>query len=220
MKKITQTIKKALLAGTLAWGLYASPVRAEEPKVNFGYNALETAVVTERTPEGDRPVRNRLLSDVSLDIGDFTLGYQGLNEFNNWDSDTYFGRNRFMLGKNDLPLKLLVDTKANSEEIFDTKFGVRYTDLVKKLGGYGYTDVSANQDALNLTMFYGRPLGKGFSAEILQDCTFSNGEKPAYFTELQLNKNITENLSLFGRAEIPNFDKDLATYLVGVSIKF
>jgi len=219
MKKITQTIKYALLAGTLALGL-ASPVRAEEPKVNFGYNALETAVVTERTPEGDRSVRNRLLSNVALDIGDFSLGYQGLNEMNNWYSDTYFGRNRFMFGKTDLPLKFLVDTKANSEGIFDTKFGVRYTDLVKKLGGYGYTDVSANQDALNLTMFYGRPLGKGFSAEISQDCTLTNEEKPAHFTELQLNKSITENLSLFGRAEIQNFDEDSATYLVGASIQF
>ncbi|HLD00809.1 MAG TPA: hypothetical protein VJC39_03630 [Candidatus Nanoarchaeia archaeon] len=139
---------------------------------------------------------------------------------NDWDSDTYFGRNRFMIGKKDFPLKLLVDTKANSEEIFDTKFGVRYTDLARKLGGYGYTDLSANQDALNLTMFYGRPLRKGFSVEVLQDCTFTNGEKPSYFTELQLNKRITDNLSLFGRAEIQNFDKDLATYLVGASIKF
>jgi len=35
MKKISQTIKKTLLAVTLALGLYATPVRAEEPKVNF-----------------------------------------------------------------------------------------------------------------------------------------------------------------------------------------
>ncbi|MBD3354370.1 hypothetical protein GF361_00115 [Candidatus Woesearchaeota archaeon] len=212
-------IKNAILGATLALGLYAGTVKAEEPKFNLGYNALETAVDTERTSEGERTIRNRLFTNVSLDIKELEIGYQGLNEVNDWDSDSYFGRNRFMFGKVDSPLKLLIDTKANKKEIFDTKVGARYSGLMQKLGGYGNIDMSLDDEALNLNLFYGKPLGKGFSVEFSQDITKPYGEDASYYTELQLNKSLTDRISLFGRLEMAEFDNDKKKYLVGLSIK-
>lgn len=215
---ILRTIKNTLLGAVFALGLYASPAKAEESRVHFGYNALETAVITEYTPDVNRPVRNRLITNISLDAGNLEISYHGLNEMNNYNSDTYFGRNRLMIGKKDSLLRLLIDTKANENEIFDTKVGARYTGLMKKIGYYGEIDLSANEDALNLRIFYGKMLGKGFSMELLQDTTFLYDSKPNHYTELQLNKSLSDRLSLFGRAEFWDFDKDKTNYLIGAII--
>jgi|SRR3989344_1546110 len=222
MENKQKTTMNSTIGGALALSLSACVAGTGDSRINLGYNALETSVVTERNPEGNRSVRNRLLSNVSLGLGDLEASYHGLNEVNDWNSDSYFGRNRVMLGRKDFPLKLLIDTKADENSIFDTKYGVRYTGLMEKLGGYGQIDIGANDEAINLNIFYGLPLGKGFSIELLQDTTiqFNGNARPFNYTELQLNNSITERLSLFVRAEIPNFDEDLATYLLGVSISF
>ncbi len=218
--KIARHLKNSLVAGALALGSCISQPLDVKPKVSLGYNALETAVVAERSPEGNRPVRNRLLSNVSLGLGDLEISYQGLNEVNDWNSDTYFGRNRFIVGNKDSPLKFLVDTRAVKDDVFDKKIGVRHTKLMSQLGGYGFVDLSTDKDSLNLALFYGKPLCGGLSLEVLQDTTFRRDQEPSYYTELQLNQSLTDKLSLFVRAEIPNFDEDLATYLLGASISF
>ena len=234
---IIKSIKNAALAAvmyaTLATGCATKPVEFEalgaapqpvveqveekQPsRIKLGYNALEIAA----TDEGD--VRTRLLTNIDFLVGPVEIGYHPLNEMDNLDTDTYFGNHRFTLGHKDIGTKLEVRVKANSHGATDEKIGVRDYSLVEATGGYGYLESTANKDGANITLFYGRNLGKGFSAEFLQvvDVPFDNGKKTNYYNELQLNMSLGKHFALFGRIEMPGFDVDKNRYLVGGTFKF
>ena len=214
MKK---AIKKLAEVG-LAIIALAQPINAEQNRIDLGYNALETAV---QASEGqDSQLRNRLLTNVEYNLGDAVIGYHGLNEVNNADSNTYFGRNVVTAGKKDVPTRFAAVTKANSNGIFDTKVGIRDTRIQDVLGGYGFTDITANGDAVGIDVLFGKPLPHGFSFEVYQSTTLPFEGEKNHYTELQLNKNLNDRFSIFGRSEIPNFNKNNANYLVGGTIKF
>ncbi|HZX44722.1 MAG TPA: hypothetical protein VFF28_03475 [Candidatus Nanoarchaeia archaeon] len=100
--------------------------------------------------------------------------------------------------------------------MFEGKLGVSHTDLMRRLGGYGDVSAYANDKAANLSFFYGRKLGDGLSIGLFQLMEFPFEDKPKYYTELQLNKQLDKRLSLFGRIELTGF-KD-PVYLFGMSI--
>ena len=211
---IKSFIKKMIASAVVIAALYGAFVKAEEQKkaeINLRYNALETLV----TEDGD--VRYRLLSNVDFNIDDFRVGYSGLNEANNLDEDTYFGRHALLLSKEDSGTSLAAVIKTTKDGAIDKKIGIRNTSLVNKLGGYGRIDAVADGDAANLTAFYGRPFGRGFSAELYHSLEIPFEGKPGHYTEVQVNKDISAWLSLVGRVEIRNF-RDTA-FMGGIAIK-
>lgn len=201
-----------LLSGTPAFA--REPIK-EEPKVSFGYNALETGFLDK---EG---VRSRAINNVSLNLENVQFSYHGLNQVNNGDTDTYFGRHRIMFGKKDANIKGLVDIRTNSKKVINTRYGIRNTTLVKLLfGDYGQIDVTTNKKAANINLFYGKKLGKGFLFELVQSTDFPFKGKPKPYTELMLIKDIKDNFSLYVRAEIPKFDIDKRKVIAGFKYNF
>lgn len=209
---IKNLIKKVITYATVIATLYSGAIAQEKNKtINFGYNALETALTK------DKDVRNRFLSNLDAKLGDLKVGYWGLNEVNNTDKNTYFGRNVFMIGNKNLNTQGVAVIKADKEGIFDTKLGIRNSSLVEKLRGYGFVDITTNRDAANITGFYGKELPKGISLELYQDIEIPFKDKLFPYIELQINKYLGKNLSAFGRAEIADFDVGKSTYMVGIT---
>ncbi|MBS3056415.1 MAG: hypothetical protein J4473_03200 [Candidatus Aenigmarchaeota archaeon] len=209
--KLYKIIRNTFLGTALSLSLYASHAKADE--LVMDYNALETAVTT------DGHIRNRVLTNLSLETGNMEIGYSGLNEVNNLNIETYFGRNCLTIGQNGQKTRLLIETRADKHGVFDTKAGIRNTGMVESIGCYGYLDTTANNRSAKVTLFCGKPVGKGISAEIFQSSEFSQHNHPVYYTELQLNHAISGRVDLFCRAEIPDFNANEAVYLFGITIK-
>ncbi len=213
--KIMKSIKNAVVAGCMYTALVfgAGNASAEEQKVNWGFNALETAITN------DENVRTRALTNVDALLGDsFEIGYHGLNEVENLEGDSYFGIHDFTIGMKDWPVDGVLNVKTDSFGIFDRKVGLRNESLMEMLGGYGYLEALADQDSANLTVFYGKPFENGLSLELYHSMDFTQDGNFNY-SEVQLNKDLTKNWSLFGRIELPDFDFDGARYLVGITLK-
>ncbi len=189
-------------------GMLALPVAAED-RLNLGYNAVEAAVTS------NEDVRTRLLTNADLNLGQVQIGYHALNEMNNFNGDTYFGRNAFTAGEKSKPVKFVSVVKTNGKGIIDAKAGLR---VAKMPGGYGYVDLTFDTNSTNMTLFYGRPFGKN-SFELVQTAEFGT-EKPSYYTEPQVNFSLGKHLAVFGRAEIPGFRLDNAKYLAGIAVVF
>ncbi|MFH1445626.1 MAG: hypothetical protein ABIF08_04045 [Nanoarchaeota archaeon] len=207
-------ITSAVIASITALGLATSkPAFASdnESKIELGYNALETGV-------SEDYARNRLFTNATVEINGWEVGFQGLNEINDLDFDTYFGRNRLYLGPEDSENYLLIDTIANSGGIIDTRYGIRNMSLMRYLGGYGYVDMETNKDLVGINAFYGKPVKEG-SLEILQSVNFPFQARPNYYTELQFNRAIDGNPDYNGffRIEMSNFDVKDSTYLIGLT---
>lgn len=213
---MNKKLRNIMCTGALALELWASPSTAQEPHLNLGYNVLETAISIEKDQSEHRPVRNRLMTNVSLSLKGIETSYSGLNELNDWNSETYFGSNKFMIGKKGFSVKLLAKTKATKSGLIDTKLGFRDQNIMKTLRGYGYAELGANKQAVEVVIFYGKGLGKGTSIELFQDTTLPFRGRTSHHTEVQTNKSLTDRLSLFGRMEASDFNVKEATYLAGM----
>ncbi len=215
------TIKKIIniaLATGLTLGIYCYNAKAEEGlKIHWGYNALENAATIDTSQEKN-PMRNRLITNVNLNLEGFEVGFNGSNDINDLNRKTYLGSNRFLISRENSKTNLLVKTSENKEGVVDTKIGLRNTSLMERLKGYGYLEGSVDEESANISLFYGKPFGKGFSFEFFQSADFQQ-DKPIWYNEIQINKILTNSLTLFGRAEITDFDKDKATYLLGITVK-
>lgn len=243
MKKAIRAVKKAgiaaLLYATVATGCATKPkemlefapvdmapaalavddtidaaVEAPKPKyeITAGYNALETAVTYK---DGEVGARNRLL--VNFGVGNLQLHV--LYDLNDLDPDTSFviARPAYQITDS---TELETKIKANADGILDAKFGVRDTHLPKMLGGYGFTELVANNEMLDLTVFYGRNLVAGFSLEGSQSVfiPFDDDKDVKFYNELQLNYELNKNVKLFARFEVSDFEFDKADYMVGFTI--
>jgi hypothetical protein len=205
---------KKLIIGT-ALTIAASTAMAQEAKpINLGYNVMEIA----RTSNAE--TRTRLITNADVTLGKINLGYHGLNEMNDGESGTYFGRHALMLSEKDSPVKALAVIKTTNGGTLDTKLGMRDKSIVKKLGGYGFIDATADEHALNITAFYGREIG-GVQFELMHaiEESFRNkqGKRASNYSEIQVNRFITKNAAIFARAEL-NYQGD-NKYLVGGIIK-
>lgn len=215
-KSLRMVVLKGLLAAGimyLAQGCAAIKNKVMNIEFNTGYNAVEIAY----TDNDD--IRNRLLTNVDITIGQGQIGYSASNDIDNGD-ENYFGRHVVLVGKKNAGTQGAAVIKTDDEGVLDAKIGVRNTSLIKKAKGYGFLDFVGEKDAINLTFLYGRGLPKGFSAEVFQVIERPFEGKIWYKTEVQLNKQLWKNLSVFGRAELTNFETKGGVYVGGLSVKF
>ncbi len=174
------------------------------------YNVMETAA----TDKGD--IRTRLFTGFKANLGPVFIGHHGLNQMNNLEGTTYSGRNTFYLGAQGFDLATLaVVLQTGKNGIADTKYGIRNLSLMKLVADYGWLDVVANKDSLQVQSFCGRSLGKGYGIEWVQKETFAKGAPVKFYTELQLFKSVADYLKVFARVEMPNFETSKDTYLIG-----
>ncbi len=180
---------------------------AKVVEVNTGYNALETGITSERE------LKARALTDASINVGKAELGYFGLNETVG-GLKNYFGLHKPYLGWNDNDLQLVGLIKTSSNGIEDAKAGLRYK-MTDKLGvDYGWIDVTFDNVSGNAMVFLGKEIGDKTSVGLFVDAEKPFNGKPEVYTELQLNRKLTNKLSGYLRAEKYGIGfKD--TYIVG-----
>lgn len=206
-----RSIRK-LLSTVLITGVLVMPATKGNAEVKVGYNALETAAANEAK------VRNRLLTGIGIVAKGVDMEYSALNEVTNGTSETYYGRNVISIGKTGSGMSACA-VMTVIDGVLDTKGGVRNTSLATMLGSYGFLDVTANRDALEAAIFFGRPIAKSVTLELYLATEALFQGHATYYTELQLNKEILTNLAVFGRMEINDFDKNKTVALGGVALK-
>ncbi|MBI4440211.1 hypothetical protein HY638_04535 [Candidatus Woesearchaeota archaeon] len=216
--------KRIIVGAALAANLIAEPAHAQENyqqphdngrvELNLGYNALEVAV----TDKAD--VRTRALTNVDATIADrLTVGYHGLNEIDNVDPNSYYGRHVITVSPKGPLISAAAVMKTDAKGVFDKKVGIRNTSLPELLGGYGFIDVTANGEGANATAFYGRDVGP-ITIEGYQDVDIPYGGKVSSYSELILTKSVDGKLSIFGRAEIPNNQPGKTKGMIGLIFSF
>jgi len=205
-----------------------------------GYNALNTMYgyqpKTSET-EGDNFLRLRLLTNVGVDIGNVEARYSGLNEINNADEGTYYGRHVFFGGLKDLDIKAATIIKTSNEEVLDAKVGIRDTHLTNSLsnliGGGGSIDLGFDDEAVGIAPLYTidfsklGEFGNGFEADVFGDLEFPYKGEPTLYSEVTLRKSFAsgplKNVTPIARVEIPDLfkaDYKDATYLFGIETNF
>ncbi len=197
-----------IAAGAAVAAVLACPT-AVKGEFTAGYNAIENGVTS------SQGWRIRLMNNVSYRTGKVEIDYQGLNE-TNWD-DYSFGSHRLLIGKKGSRQKAVMHTMTDYNGWAGTKYGVSDTSVCQRLGGDGYIDFTAGRDSMRFIVFYCRDLGHGWSAYLNPRTDFLNGEKPFTFTELQVNRKVSDSASVFARAENSNGEK--TAYLIGVEMK-
>ncbi len=198
------------VAGVL---LVSSISGCASPEIKSGYNALETAT----TSEGS--IRNRALVNKDLRAGNINVGYHALAELDDLDPNTHFGRHGLTAGIDDCNVQGIAVLKTGGKGVTDAKYGIRLRNL-GKLGGYGFVDMAADHNSSNLSLFYGRQLGKRTSVEIYEAAEFPFDSNPTSYTEFQVNRSLGNRLSVFGRTETAKFDDKSTKYLFGLAISF
>jgi len=174
---------------------------------NAGYNALENALTN------DSALRTRALDNIESTAGNVTTGHSGLNELT--DGKNWYGENTLTFAKKDSKQSIAVTAKGVQGEV-ETMIGVRDTALIEMLGGYGFLSAQANEEASNLTVFYGKPLGK-WSIELYHSTRF--GKEQTHWTEVQANMDLGKHFAAFGRIEMPDFKSRYATYMLGITAR-
>ena len=184
------------------------------PKLRLGNNALETAI----TDKND--IRSRLFTNVGVDYQGVLFDFHGMNQINNMNDHTYFGRNVFGIGPSAWSTEAIAALKFNNEKVLDSKYGFRNTCLPAKIADYGWVDVTADTKAGNFQTFLGWKLGERTTLEALQSFEKPYEGKTSKYTELQLNYRLFDHVEVFGRIETNNFDFNQATHLVGITLKY
>lgn len=216
-----KTIKKIGMAAVMYAALACGTAKAEEAKIfdfDLGPHFVEASVNT------DGNLENRLILNDDIIIGDTVdMGYHGLNIVNDLDMDTYFGNHKFTLGLQALGghAKLNYNVKTDKEGVIAQRFGVRNYTIPGMLGGYGFIDLLGNKDGIGLDIFYGKPLGKGFTLEIANLMNKPFDGAITNYTELALKKQICKDVDGFLRLRTVDFAKpEDGTYELGICAKF
>jgi hypothetical protein len=210
---ISRKLKNKVLLGMLCAQLAAVPVAyADGPKITTGYNAVELGATNTEN------FRTRLLTDVGINYHDFELRFNGLNETNDINNEAYYGRNVFDCKKAGSTTSAIGVVKTTNQGVLDAKAGVRETGIPKRLGGYGFVDLTFDRDAVNFSGFFGKPLYRNVSLELFQSVEKPFHDASSYYTELQSNVNIYRNLSGFARVEVYDFKFNNPTLIAGATI--
>lgn len=210
--KILEGIKK-MVAGAV---LYAAMVAGCAFAPKAGFNQIQVGL----TPEQSR-IERMLLNDDIVVNDRFEVGYHGLNEVVDEDTNTYFGDHRITAGLKGVGTKALIQMATNSEGVINKKIGIRNYDLCELMKGYGHVDLAFGEDgAINLAVFYGKPFGKGNSVELFHAMEIPKEGDVSHLTELQLNKELGKGFSAFLRGQYIGFELDGALYILGVGKKF
>lgn len=189
----------------------ASITKADEKALSLGYNAVEAAI-------SDKDVRTRLFTDVAVGKG-VQLGYSGLNEANKLDPQTYFGKHVITVGGKEWKTRPEVVVKTDAHGVISAQAGVKNTSIPKFLGGYGWAEANAGNDAGTVAMFYGKTLGR-LGIELMHSATFPYDEKPKHYTELQPYVSVGKGYFGFARAEVDDGKLGDGAYMLGLGKKF
>jgi hypothetical protein len=209
-------LSTALGIGTLITAAAVAPAAAQtepvpekqENRIELLYNALEIG------PNQDGSIRARLWTMNDLYANGTVIGIDAFNETNDFEKKTLFGRQALSIGKADSKWRAIAWTKTTNEGSIDTKFGIRNYGIPELLGCYGFIEATANNDAGNLTAFFGKQFNKTWTGEFFHEIDGSDN-----YTELQVNKDLGEHLRAFARAEFYDFDMQKATIIAGVTLK-
>lgn len=220
---LKNVFKKIAVGTALVLALYG-PMKAQElpiAPVEKGYNAIEAAYTD------NYHSRQRLLTNIDINKWGISTGYHGLNQIDGLEGRDHCARHVTSLGKSGAKTKLAAVVQVlpdTAGAIIDKKLGIRNTGLIEDLGGYGSAELASNTNAANLTFFYGRDLGERFSGELYSSTEFpfkgKLKDEISNHTELQVNKKIFENISLFVRSEMDNFDIKKSINMAGISASF
>ena len=184
----------------------------------LGFNALEfLAARNKGTDETD--LRNRLYAGFGLKAGPLNLNYSSTNDINELDHATYFGRHVPAIGLRDGNQLLAAVVKTTDREILDTKVGVRDLWIPGKIG-YGYLDVSFDENAGNTTFLFGRNFGEKFFVELYNETEveYNNPEDIMQYNEIQPGYKISDKIDITARIEAAEFDFDKAIYMLGFRV--
>ena len=217
--KMKKTLQGIVLAASIGAASVMGPqaIRAEEPASKIEAtvdNALETALV-----DGSG-FRTRLYTDFTIGTGKYQFAYHGMNETTDFQKANYCGRQVFAFGRKDAATMPIFVMKTDAHGAYDMTAGIRNTGLISKLGCYGWADVTASKAAGDLTFFVGKELPKGVSVELTQCSRFPFKGQPEYYTELQVNKKLSEHSSAFVRGEFSGFSAKDAKYMAGFAFRF
>jgi hypothetical protein len=198
-------MRRSVIAGTIALLLAAGV------KTGDSFTYLPTTLQS--------GARTRARTGVDFTFGGLDVGYRGLHERDFGDSETYFGKDVITAGRKGSDVKGSFVIKTGPEGVKDVGAGIRYTGLAKRLDGYGFLDILSDLDAVNLTMLYGRDIGP-FDVSILHALDLPYKRKPHHYTEIEVDKNIGSDSSLFGRVEFDDVDVLEGIFRVGLSRRF
>ncbi len=185
----------------------------------LGFNALEFfGARNEATKESY--LRNRLYAEAGLKIWNLDLSYSSTQDLDNLDHARYFGRHVPGIGLRDWNQRVVGVVKTTDREVLDAKVGIRDIWIPGKIG-YGYLDVSFDEEAGNITFLLGRNFGEKFFLEVYNDTEFPfHGCRIIQYNELQPGYRITEKIDLTARVEIPDFCFGEGIYMIGARINF
>jgi len=173
-----------------------------------GFNTLEESVNC-----ADGSARTRAINNIAQEVGGAEISYHGLNQLNDLDGATYSGVQRFMVRGKDGKVRVLVRVCTAGDGSARTMAGARLPNV---LGDYGFTDISADQDGANLTVYFGKVIGKRQSLELLHSHNFSFSGAPSAYDEVQYNLKVGRHWDVVARAEVPAFDAKKARWYAGI----
>ena len=196
--------------------LEGAPAFADKPLINLDYATVRTAVTNEKD------LRTEMYPGISANLGELKLAYNG-NQRATGNTDSHFSRNVVTLGLKDWKIEPCYMGTDSFDGETSTRYngvGIKDTSLVKALGGNGWLTLTANRETSEIAAFYEIPFDIG-SASIFQSFKLPlDGESSkSKYTELQLNKTLSDNTCIFIRAELPGskFDSN-TTYMIGFGV--
>ncbi len=138
--------------------------------------------------------------------------YVGFNQIEDLDKNTYFGKQRLEFGED---LKAVVVGSTTKDGLVDTQYGLQIP-LPEVFGAnYGSIRATANADTHTVDVFgnWNIPGIDGLTIE-----AFHSIKPDTHYTEVQLEKQLPEDMSAFVRLEkAKSVD---ATYVIGLSKRF
>lgn len=211
-RSLLNKLKLGAMAVLMAGNIYVSKAQDVPDNINT-YGSIEQAATT------DDNSRVRALTGLSYPEKDFVIRYNGLNQINLGNGiENYLGMNRFKAGKKGSKTKAFLNTKTFATEgktVFKAYVGLSNSGLMKKLGAdYGFATAATSKDEFQHLGFAGKDFGDA-SVEAFYNLTVPYSGEPMFYSELQANKDITDNLDAFVRMENTNFSKENTTFLMG-----
>ena len=184
----------------------------------LGFNALEFFGARNETTK-ESYLRNRLYAEAGLKIWNLDLSYSSTQDLDNLDHERYFGRHVPGVCLREWNQKFVGVIKTTDREALDAKVGIRDLWIPGKIG-YGYLDVSFDEEAGNITFLLGRNFGKKFFLEVYNDSECSFDGDIIQYNEIQPGYRISDKIDLTARVEIPDFCLGEAIYMMGARINF
>ena len=206
------SIKKIFTYAAIVAAIALAPVKSQD-KTDTLDAKIEFANL-ERSFAKSGYNRNRATFEMSTKYKGFTLAVSGINEINNSDDTTYFGRDVLELGTPDVAPCVIARSSYNQVL---RMVGIRNRSLAKIIGDGGWIDAAAGKDETEFALFFGKNYGP-IHPGVFHSMLAPYRGKPINYSELQIKADLTENINLVARMEIPEFSVRRSQYLIGIGV--